>query len=237
MTMRSRSRTLLAAALLVASAACCAGGQTGDEGDAARCEQKPQQLALGEVSALGFSAARALALAEGAHAASFEWQPSTTVPYGPEAGPAELSLEVQSLGRARFVRRSWGEGSIRLDGGGCCQDAVQIDVRVTLRTSGGALNETFDTKLEATKPDVAYLSLLLKPPLTGSLAFDEQALGDAHLEDVQLDVRFAANELSGSIIARIESEPSAPGSDGVVSLTIEPLAEWGQSSGAQLCSE
>lgn len=235
--MTTRPRTLLAAALLAVSAVACAGGQTGDEGEDARCEEKPRSLALDEVSSLGFSAAQLLSYSAGAHSVSFEWQPSTTLPYGPERGPSELSLDIESVGSARFVQRWLSGGPVTLEGGGCCPDIVRVDVRVTLRTSGGALNEQFDAVLEATQPDAAYLSLLLKPPLTGTLAFDEQALGDAHLEDVQLDVRFAPNELSGSLNARIESEPSEPGLDGLVSLRIEPLAEWGEHGGVSFCGE
>jgi hypothetical protein len=230
-------RTLLATALIAAGVFGCAGGQTGDEGEAGRCHEEARALALDEASPLGFSPAQVLAYAAGTHLLMLDWQPAMRVPYGPEQGRSELSLGIQTLQRARFVQRSLPDGTITLEDGGCCPDAVQLDVRVTLRTSGGALDESFDAVLEATREGAAYLSVLLKPPLTGMLAFDSRALGSEHLEDVQLDARFAPNELSGALHARFESEPSDDGPDGVVSLSIEPLAEWGSWNEAPLCGE
>jgi hypothetical protein len=236
--MTTRFRTLLAAALLAAGTTGCAGGQTGNDGDSGEvCDEKARPLTLTAVSPLGFSAADVLAHAEAAHTTSFAWQPGNPVPYGPEQGTAELLLEVHSRGRFRFVERSPHDGPSTLVGGDCCPDSVQVDVRITLRTSGGALEETFDAVLDATRADAAHVQALLKPPLNGTLTFDQRALGSQHLEDLQLDARFAPGDLSGALHARIESEPSGEGSDSSVSLSLEPLGQWGDWPATPLCSE
>lgn len=232
-----RTEALLSAAILAACAVGCAGGQTGDEGEDWHCSEEARALAADEVSPLGFSAADVLAYAQGSHSTSLEWQTARSVPYGPETGVGELSIEVESLGSARFVERTAPKGAVKLIHGDCCPESVEIDVQVTLRTAGGALNETFEAVLDATERDAAYLLTLIQPPLRGALTFDSQALHSAHLEDVQLDARFGPSELSGSLHARFESEASGEDLDGAVSLSIEPLAQWGEWSSLPLCGE
>jgi len=234
-------RTLLCTAVLLAlpSLIGCAavGGQTGEEGEGGQCKETPRALGLDETSPLGFSPRDVLGFAQGEHTAAFEWLGSPRVPYGPETGQGTLLLKVTSLGRARLVTRVPAGAAIVTEQLGCCPDSVQLDVRLVLQTEGGALNETFDAVLDAQTASSAALLVLLKPPLHGTLAFEPQALGKAVVEGIQLDARLGPADFSGMLHARFEEKSAGDDPEGSVSLTIEKLAEWGESAAAPLCIE
>jgi hypothetical protein len=221
MTLRLRQLTSLLLLTAFASAPGCAGGQTGSEDVAGQCPEQRTPLALSEASPLGFSAADVLSFAEGEHVTTIEWQP-LDIPYGPESGKGELTLSVENLGHARYVDR--GENA-------CCFPAVQVDVRVTLRTSGGALGESFVTVLEAHGADGAWLQMLIEPPLGGSLSFDQQALGAERFIRLELYAHFEAANFSGSVRAGFQNESR----DGTVSFRAPELARWGATSSAPAC--
>ena len=228
MTLRLRQLTKLLLLTAFASGPGCAGGQTGDEGAFGQCSEQRAPLELGEVSPLGFSAADVLSFVEGEHVTTIDWQP-IDVPYGPESGKGELTLSVESLGHARYVDR----GEAR-----CCFAAVQVDVRVTLRTSGGALRESFVTVLEAHTADAAWLQALIEPPLDGSLSFDQQALGAQRFVRLELHAQFEAAQFSGGLNAGLEDKSGANGANGaqgVVGFRAPELARWGATSSAPAC--
>lgn len=237
--MTTRLRTLLNAALAtaLASGAGCAGGQSGHEGEASLCQETKTELASHETAPLGFSPREVLALAEGEHTAAFEWQRSSNVPYGPESGPSELTLTVTNLGTYQFVARELREMSTTSEQAGCCPDAVQVSVRVALRTSGGALDEAFDAVLEAQAPGAAGLTWLIAPPLQGSLTFEQRALGSAKLAGVLLEARFGPTGLAGYLDAGFEDAAPGDDPDGVVMHSTTRLAEWGSLDSALMCTE
>ena len=222
MTLRLRQLTSLLLLTAFASAAGCAGGQTGSEDVPGHCPEQKTPLALGEASPLGFSAADVLSFVEGEHVATIEWQP-IDVPFGPESGKEELTLSVQNLGHARYVDR--GQSA-------CCFAAVQVDVRVTLQTSGGALGESFVTVLEANGADAAWLQMLIEPPLGGSLSFDQQALGAEQFIRLELYASFEAANFSGSLRAGFQN---GDGAAGTVGFRAPELARWGTPNSGPAC--
>jgi hypothetical protein len=222
MTLRLRQLTSVLLLTAFASGPGCAGGQTGDEGVFGQCSEQQAPLALGEVSPLGFSAADVLSFVEGQHATTIEWQP-LDVSYGPESGKGELTLSVENLGHARYVDRGDAQ---------CCFAAVQVDVRVTLRTSGGALNESFVTVLEAHSADAAWLQMLVEPPLGGSLSFDQPAPGAERFISLELFANFEPTHFSGNLHAGFQDESRG---DGVVGFRAAELARWGTASSAPAC--
>jgi hypothetical protein len=157
--------------------------------------------------------------------ATIEWQP-IDVPFGPESGTEELTLSVQNLGHARYVDR--GQSA-------CCFAAVQVDVRVTLQTSGGALRESFVTVLEAHGADAAWLQVLIEPPLGGSLSFDQQALGAERFIRLELYAHFEAANFSGSLRAGFQNESRGDGADGTVGFRAPELARWGAPGSSPAC--
>jgi hypothetical protein len=201
----------------------CAGGQTGQEDVPWACSEQRASLELGETSPLGFSAADVLSFAEGEHVTTMQWQ-AIDVPYGPESGTTQLTLSVARLGRARYVDR--GEGA-------CCFAAVQVDVRVTLETSGGALSESFVAVLEARSADAASLYAAVEPPLGGSLSFDEQALGAERFQRLEVYARFEATHFSGGLSAGFASGGGQ--ADSVAGFRPSVIASWGAVSAAPLC--
>ena len=225
MTLRLRHLTSLLLLTAFASAPGCAGGQTGHEDVAGHCIEQQTQLDLGEVSPLGFSAADVLKFTEGEHVTAIEWQPIDVL-YGPESGTNELTLSVESLGRARYVDR--GKNA-------CCFAAVQVDVRVTLGTSGGALGESFVTVLEARSADAASLQMLLEPPLGGSLSFDQQSLGSERFLRLELYAHFETANFSGGLRAGFENGAGADRPDGVVGFRAPEIASWGATSSDPAC--
>jgi len=186
------------------------------------CDEQRTPLELAEASPLGFSAADVLSFTEGEQVTTIEWQP-IDLPYGPESGTTQLTLSVESLGRARYVDR--GENS-------CCFDVVQIDVRVSLETSGGALGESFVAVLEARSPDAASLQTVIKPPLGGKLSFDQQALGTERLISLDLYAHFDGANFSGGLSAGFQSVSGADEADGVAGFRSIKIASWGSSSSA-----
>ena len=129
----------------------CAGGQTGEETRIA-CNETRTRLEADEASPLGFGADEVLTAAS-ASSAALEWL-VTNPPHRPESGTVELSLSLEPLGTAVFVQSRAADGSEKYP----CADRVEVDVRVALATSGGALAEMFEGKLQASEPTVAKLS-------------------------------------------------------------------------------
>jgi hypothetical protein len=187
-----------AAVLLPALALGCAGGQTGEETTLA-CKETRSTLEAGEDSPLGFGAEEVLAAAS-ARSAPLEWL-ATDPPHMPESGTALLSLSLDPLGNAAFVESRTPDGRE----GYPCADRVEVDARVTLATSGGALAETFEGKVRATTSTAATLSHVFDGGnVDGTLSFDAASLGGRKVRRVTFDASFVDGVLSGVLSAGIE---------------------------------
>jgi hypothetical protein len=187
-----------AVTLLSALAVGCAGGQTGEESSLA-CHETRSALTANADSPLGFGAEEVLAAAS-ATSAPLEWL-ATNPPHMPESGQAELSLALEALGTAVFVQSRTPDGREAPP----CADYVEVSVRVTLATSGGALAENFEGKLRASESGVVELSHLFEHGnVDGTLSFDATALAGRTVERVTFDARFADDALSGVLSAGIQ---------------------------------
>jgi hypothetical protein len=187
-----------AAALLPVLALGCAGGQTGEETRIA-CNEARTALEADEDSPLGFGADEVLTAAS-ASSAALEWL-STNPPHRPESGTAELSVSLEPLGTAVFVQSRAADGRERYP----CADHVEVEVRVALATSGGALAEMFESKLHASEPTVAELSHAFEDGnVAGALSFDAASLAGRKVTRITFDASFAEGALSGVLSAGIE---------------------------------
>jgi hypothetical protein len=188
-----------AAALLPALALGCAdGGQTGEETTVA-CEETRAALAQGEDSPLGFGADEVLATAS-VERVALEWL-VTDPAYGPESGSAELTLALEALGPAAFVTSRTLDGREAFP----CFDRVEVDVAVTLGTSGGALDENFDGRLQATDATTATLTHVFENgDVDGTLSFDEASLAGRRVVRVTFEASFSDGAMSGALSAGIE---------------------------------
>jgi hypothetical protein len=187
-----------AATLLPMLALGCAGGQTGEETTIA-CDETRADLELDEDSPLGFGAEEVLATAS-ASSVSLEWL-ATDPPHTPESGTAELSVSLEPLGAAVFVRSRAADGSEKYP----CADRVEVDVQVALATTGGALAEMFEGKLRASESAVAELSHDFQGGnVAGALSFDAASLAGRRVTRVTFDGSFAEGALSGVLSAGLE---------------------------------
>jgi hypothetical protein len=188
-----------AATLLPALALGCAGGQTGEESGEPACRETRTTLEAGEDSPLGFGAEQVLATAS-AESAPLEWL-VTDPPHGPESGMAVLSISLEPLGPAAYVQSRAPNGIEQYP----CADRVEVDVEVALATSGGALAETFDSKLRATDATVAELwHIFANGNVDGTLSFDAASLAGRKVKRVTFEASFGDGKLSGSLSAGIE---------------------------------
>ncbi|WP_437336220.1 hypothetical protein [Sorangium sp. So ce394] len=242
-SVRAGGRGLLVVAALLA-AACTApqgGSQTGHDGlgtgDGA-CEETSIVVgSLEEATALGFTAGEVLAQAEGTFESPIVWAPpGDMVNAGPEQGEGEITIDVAHGGGAirfvesRFVEsRPWGSNDETEGGpaiaGDLCKSRIEIDVELTIATSGGALAETVPAILSSSDPRHVALEAELDPDaLSGSLVFTPQREGWA-LADLTIRGGMAAGASWGSIGARLEYSDGEVTGAGFRSFASWPTAE------------
>jgi hypothetical protein len=172
--------------LSVAALAACGGGQTGGEvadqpqtvEGPPHCDNVATRLgSVDTVGPLGFSGASLLAFAGGLHSARVDWLAHPVgdvhIVSGPESGQGNVELEVRYEGGAvRHVDSTLKPSGT--DGPPAeCNDWLELDVEVVLRTGGGALNETWTTRLAG------------------------------NLDGAAIDRRFTPDELDGSFYAEV----------------------------------
>jgi hypothetical protein len=223
-------------ALMLAVGACGgaqAGGQTGEESGEG-CVFTLTALSDDERSALGFSPAQVMALADGQLRASFEWSQSSGVAYGPETGMSEVTARVAQRGTAGLARINHAESPSH------CEDHVRVPVTVSLATAGGALDESLQTALTATSSDEASVTTMVPSgELRGAFAFAPGALGGSRFIRLEVDLRLRSAAFGGRLLAGLESGDDGSGDDGsgTASFRPAPLACWGDFSSLPGCSE
>jgi hypothetical protein len=190
----------------------CEGTETGnpiEDGNEAggfSCEvASSEKLELDAASELGFSANDVLAFAGGTHQETLQWQTLRFGSYGPESGQGLLTLGIAPRG-AKLVRYR-NRGDIEIEGG--CGAQLEIDADVTLKTSGGALDEQTTATLVAPRAGVATMRITFDPAkLDGTLTvappsgpgFDR----GEWVTRVELGTQFTRYGLSGSLSPTFE---------------------------------
>lgn len=218
----------------------CAGGtDTGNPNDGGTteegtsngqlCDQTERALDLDENTSLGVSANDLLSWVSGEHREALAWQDSAGS-FGPEHGRSEITLEIGPLG-ARFIDRRPKERSNNVEGegpaialaeigsyGDPCADSIALDVRVHVATSGGALDETLDTTLEAKAPDF----------VTGQLSLPLDTLNGSFEAEVPVPSGFVVRGTPRLVLSLGVSEY---GSTGELGLSSEFVSSDGQAAG------
>lgn len=175
------------------------------------CVEEVTVLAgIDEVSSLGFSAAQVLDVAVGAHMSAMEWgeglaDGGVTVKFGPESGAAQLAVTVEYAGgEVRYVKSTPEEGG--WDGGYAdCSDRLEVDASVSVKSSGGALDESFVAALRASTPRIATLKQVIEhEALGGSLALTTVAPAEASVGAVNVDLGFTEDGLFGGAWSQVE---------------------------------
>ena len=202
--------------------------EPGVEASADGCVDEVTVLAgVDAANALGFTAAEVLDLAVGERVSPMAWgaglaDPLATVEFGPEAGAAELTVTVEYAGgEVRYVKSTPDYGEF--DGGyAICNDRLEVDVAVTVRSSGGALDESFVGALRATTPRIATIERSIAlADLAGSLALTKVEPAEVSVGDVSLRVGITEDGLFGGASSTVEVS-----GDGWVGATGLSYAAW-----------
>lgn len=207
----------------------CLGGETGDPGadeTGAGCIDTVTVLPSATAdSPLGFTAADALAHAEGTFVDSLHWIAADGVVYGPESGPSTITTTVAyEGGEVRFVDSEIDPAAlVGID----CPDRIEVDVAVTVSSSGGALAETFTAPLRAVDERHASIIQSIEPAsLGGSLTASDD--GGLTFAGVSIEAGFSDAGRHGEVIAFFEGE-----SGGVSSVARAEIARWPSSAGCE----
>jgi hypothetical protein len=200
----------------------CGGGQTGGEvtdepqtvEGPAHCNNVATRLtSVDAVGPLGFSGADILGFANGTHSARVEWVPHPVgdvhIASGPEVGQGDVELEVRYTGGAvrhvdSTLKPSTTEGLPRE-----CNDWLELDVEVALRTSGGALDETWTTRLAGNLDGAAIDRDFTPSELDGAFYADVLSPENGSLENfftsasIRSDGVFSG-QVSGNLLIPVE---------------------------------
>jgi hypothetical protein len=209
-----------------------AGGQTGDESDH-ECEVKSKTpVGFDETSPLGFVPREAIDQALNGCTAPLEWQTISApanASYGPEVGTTSIDvavvLKATEASYIEYEPPHSGE-EIFTD----CAPEVVVDAEITLKSEGGALDETLLLALTLEEGQAALSKLVPFGDLNGSLAFDPDTL-DGH-EAIRLEVNatFQAEGCIGEIAVGLEKQHGT-GPDSAVSFGAPSLARWNGGAG------
>jgi hypothetical protein len=177
------------------------GGFANGEGGFCRAGEKTD-VALDDDAALGFSAEDVLAFAGGTHEEALRWLPIMNGSYGPESGEGSITITVTHDGaEARVVQpdeNPSGEEFLTDLDGSLCQPWLELDVAVTVETSGGALDESFDAVLRTQNAVAAFLFVHPDPDaLNGSFSADYDIEG-FNLEQLDLGITLTPFGTSGT---------------------------------------
>jgi hypothetical protein len=208
--------------LSLTALAACGGGQTGGEvSDQPQIVEGPPHCtnvatrleSVDVVGPLGFSGAALLAFASGTHSAKVHWISHPVVDVhivsGPESGQGDVELEIRYTGGAvRHVDSTLKQGTTEGPPHEC-NDWLELDVDVALRTSGGTLDETWTTRLVG-NPDAASIDRSFTPEeLNGTFYAEVRSPENGRLENfftsatVSSDGKFTG-QVSGNFVIPVE---------------------------------
>jgi hypothetical protein len=215
--------------------AACGGGQTGGEvSDQPHIVEGPPHCtnlatrlkSVDVVGPLGFSGAQVLAFAEGMHTARVGWVAHPMVDVhivsGPESGQSDVELEVRYTGGSvRHVDSTLKPGST--DGPPQeCNDWLEVDVDVTLRTSGGSLGETWTTRLAGNLDGAAIDRSFTPDELDGSFYAEVLSPENGSLENFFLSAAIARD---GALSGQVSSNLVIPVEGGITAAWVD-YALW-----------
>ena len=180
------------------------GPTTGDA--ASFCKGEPTVLESSSTRIdYGFSADDVLAFAGGAHDEAIVWHDNDIATLGPEKGEHRVAITVAyDGGEIRWMTPKTAQDggdlggpepaiapapgpTVDLPAVGGCMPWLEIDVRVTVKSDGGALDESFDATLRSRNELLASLWAAPDPDELGGAFAPEQILQPGY-ELVQLDL-------------------------------------------------
>ncbi|GEM_PF-5274046 len=212
--MNSRGR--LSTVSFVCAFACVANeGPIDEQGENAggrnSCVDSSTVMTADEVSPLGFAAAEIIATASGSHDSPIFWTAGThdgpiDIEVRPESGEGTLTVTIaHEGGEIRYVDSEPAPSDENTNDGSWaeCPDRVEIDVHVSARTGGGALDESFETTLEAKMPRHATFTYEVDlDALSGSFQV-ENGNPDIEVGQANLEVGVSEFGIHGSLSGQL----------------------------------
>jgi hypothetical protein len=200
----------------------CGGGQTGGEvSDQPQIVEGPPHCtnlatrlsSIDAVGPFGFSAGDLLAFASGTHSARVGWLAhpvgDVRIVSGPESGQGDVELEIRYTGGAvRHVDSTLKPGTTEGPPHEC-NDWLELDVDVTLRTSGGTFDETWTTRLAGNLEGAAIDRYFTPEELDGTFYAEVLQPQNGSLENffmsasIGSDGRFSG-QVSSSLLIPVE---------------------------------
>jgi hypothetical protein len=170
-------------------------------------------IGLDEPTALGFTAADVLAIADGDHPASLAWD---------KGGSTGLAVSVTAdAASARYVVRDWQDnGSGMAEPAMDCADVIEIDAVTGFATDDGAFAESWTTVLSASESGLVLLGASVAPDaIAGSYEVTE--VDPAQYDELTLffDVAIAASGATGIVAGQAVQGSNNPDPDSSVSAT------------------
>jgi len=162
---------------------------------------------------LGFTADDLLAFAAGVHEEAIRWHDSNLAILGPEKGEhrvtialsydgGEIRLMTPSTAQSGGPEPAIGTPAVDLPaigGVGGCMPWLEVDVRVTVKTDGGALDESFDATLRSRNALLGSVFVQPEPKELGGAFAPEQILQpDFELAQLDLQINFTPFGVSGT---------------------------------------
>jgi hypothetical protein len=195
------------------------------------------------VTELGFSAADVLAFAAGTHEEPIRWHDNDIATLGPEKGEHVVTITLgHDDGEIRWMTPATAPGgnlggpepaiapadgpAVDLPAIGGCRPWLEIDVQVTIKSDGGALDESFDATLRTRNKLLASLYANPDPDeLGGTFAPEEILQPGFELVQLSLDVNFTPFGVNGIFngVFQVQRGDSVGGAAGA-----NPFAEIGR---------
>jgi len=186
------------------------------------CVDTKTAVAIDEVTALGFSAQDILALVAGDEEQDLTWLGDGLA--GPEAGATTINFtfDTSNPGPVMFVDSEPNPDSeIEIDAD--CSDRLEVSLSLTVSTADGMLDETVETTLSAQDASGAsWRGRIAAKDLSGD--FPADADPDFDLVAVEVAGTHSATDMSGEVMAEIESKDDGP--DGIAAFGV--VGQWGE---------
>ncbi len=174
------------------------------------CDETATELAVDEVSALGFAADELLANIAGPRNEILEWTD------GAQTG---ILVEMVNNGAVHYVdsEPKASEGGMEDAAAALCEDRIEVDAQVIVSTDDGLLDETLDVTLtadEATSADF-YLSDLTPDDLNGTYDYREIDMAQYDTFAISIHGAIGIDSSWGQISEFGEYEEEGDGDSGV----------------------
>lgn len=163
------------------------------------CRFATDSLDEREVTPFGVSPADVVAWLEGDHRLSIEYNPDGLELLGLEPGTSEVSIDIQSLGRAGWVHYALSTPSGREV---YCHDSLIVDAHLRLSTADGALDHEMDLSFLLEEAELAVARVLIGTDALRGASREPPVAPEGGIPELwlALTLELTPSESSGNIV-------------------------------------